>query len=46
MSASRARRGVWITLGVCAFAAVSWVVFLGYLTPDMMMYFLTFKWCF
>jgi hypothetical protein len=45
VNASRARRGAWIALGVCAFAAVSWVAFRGYLTPDMMMYFLTFKWC-
>ena len=33
-------------LGVAAFAAVSWLVFRGYLTPEMMVYFLSFKWCF
>ncbi len=46
MSARRARTGAWIVLGVAAFAAVSWVAFRGYLTPDMMMYYLSFKWCF
>ena len=45
MNAARARRGAWIALAVCAFAAVSWVIFRGYMTPDMMMYFLTFRWC-
>ena len=46
MNAPRARTGAWISLGVCAFAALSWVAFRGYLTPDMMMYYLSFKWCF
>ncbi|HST00172.1 MAG TPA: hypothetical protein VLJ84_00785 [Usitatibacter sp.] len=45
MNAARARRGAWIALAVCAFAGVSWVIFRSYLTPDMMMYFLTFRWC-
>jgi hypothetical protein len=31
---------------LCAFAAVSWLVFRGYLTPEMMVYFLSFRWCF
>ena len=28
------------------FAALSWLIFLGYLTPEMMVYFLSFRWCF
>jgi len=35
---------VFFALG--AFAALSWVIFRGYLTPEMMVYFLTFRWCF
>ena len=31
---------------VMAFAAASWLIFRGYLTPEMMVYFLSFKWCF
>ena len=46
MNASSARRGAWIALAACAFAAVCYVIFRGYLTPDMMMYYLSFKWCF
>jgi len=45
MNAARTRRGAWIALAVCVFAGVSWVIFRSYLTPDMMMYFLTFRWC-
>jgi hypothetical protein len=30
-----------LSLGVLSF-----LVFRGYLTPDMMVYFLTFQWCF
>jgi hypothetical protein len=29
-----------------ALAAVSFLAFRGYLTADMMVYFLTFQWCF
>ena len=43
---ARARQSIWAFLGLCAFATVSWFVFRGYLTPDMMVYFLTFRWCF
>jgi hypothetical protein len=28
------------------FAMLSWLIFRGYLTPGMMVYFLTFQWCF
>ena len=27
------------------FALASWAIFRGYLTPEMMVYFLTFQWC-
>ena len=43
---ARARRAGWVFVGLCAFAAASWVIFRGYLTPDLMVYFLSFKWCF
>jgi hypothetical protein len=42
----RAGRSILAALGVLAFAGVSWLVFRGYLTPEMMVYFLSFKWCF
>jgi hypothetical protein len=29
-----------------AFAGASWLIFRGYLTPEMAMYFLSFRWCF
>ena len=32
-------------LGVLAFAGVSALIFRGYLTPEMMVYFLSFQWC-
>jgi len=44
MNAS-ALKPLWIFMGLCAFAVVSWLIFLGYLTPEMMVYFLTFRWC-
>jgi hypothetical protein len=28
------------------FLLLSWAIFIGYLTPEMMLYFLSFKWCF
>jgi hypothetical protein len=31
---------------LCGFALLSWAIFIGYLTPEMMLYFLSFKWCF
>jgi hypothetical protein len=33
-------------VAMLAFAAVSWLIFRGYMTPEMMVYFLSFKWCF
>ena len=33
-------------VALCAFAALSWAIFRGYLTPAMMVYFLSFQWCF
>ena len=33
-------------VAMCAFALLSWAIFRGYLTPEMMVYFLSFKWCF
>lgn len=40
------RRAAVAIVLVVALAAVSYLVFRGYLTPDMMVYFLTFQWCF
>ena len=42
----RTRQSLWIFLGMGAFAALSWAIFRGYLTPDMMVYFISFRWCF
>ena len=42
----RLRRAAWIAMGAAAFAAASYFAFRGYLTADMMVYFLSFKWCF
>ena len=42
----RARHSVYALVGLGAFAAVSFVIFRGYLTPEMMVYFLSFRWCF
>lgn len=33
-------------VALCAFAALSWAIFRGYLTPAMLVYFLSFQWCF
>ena len=43
---ARTRQSLVVFVVLCAFALVSWVVFRGYLTPEMMVYFLTFRWCF
>jgi len=43
---ARTRRAAWIVAGAAAFAAASYFAFRGYLTADMMVYFLSFKWCF
>lgn len=42
----RTRQAALAVLALCAFATLSWVIFRGYLTPEMMVYFLSFKWCF
>jgi hypothetical protein len=44
--APRIRRSLWAGLGVAAFAGLSFLIFQGYMTPEMMVYFLSFKWCF
>lgn len=44
MNATTRKAAVAFAL-VCAFAALSWAIFRGYMTPEMMLYFLTFKWC-
>ncbi|MDQ3027282.1 MAG: hypothetical protein M3R58_12365 [Pseudomonadota bacterium] len=43
---ARTRSAALAFAALCAFAIVSWMIFLGYLTPEMMVYFLTFQWCF
>ena len=40
------RRASYVFFAMCGFAVLSWVIFRGYLTPEMMVYFLSFKWCF
>jgi hypothetical protein len=40
------RKAAVVFTALCAFAMLSWAIFLGYLTPSMMVYFLSFKWCF
>jgi len=42
----RVRRSLYAVAGVTAFAAISFLAFRSYLTPDMLVYFLSFKWCF
>jgi MYXO-CTERM domain-containing protein len=42
----RTRQAAVGLLALGAFAALSFVIFRGYLTPEMMVYFLSFKWCF
>jgi hypothetical protein len=42
----RTRQSIVVVAAALAFIALSWVVFRGYLTPEMMVYFLSFKWCF
>ena len=41
----RARNSLY-ALGALAFAGVSLLIFRGYLTPEMMVYFRSFIWCF
>ena len=42
---ARTRQAAIAFAALLAFAALSWAIFRGYLTPEMMVYFLTFKWC-
>ena len=41
----RTRKATLGFVALLGFAIVSWAVFRGYLTPEMMVYFLTFQWC-
>jgi len=41
-----ARKATLAFAFLCAFALLSWAIFRGYMTPEMMLYFLSFKWCF
>ena len=43
---ARTRQATVIFVALCAFAVASWLIFRGYLTPEMMVYFLSFRWCF
>lgn len=43
---ARTRHALWAVLGIGAFLVLSGFIFRGYLTPDMMLYYLTFRWCF
>lgn len=40
-----ARRAAFGFTALAAFALASWLAFRGYLTPDMLVYLLSFKWC-
>ena len=42
---ARTRHALAIFLTMLALAVLSYVIFRGYLTPDMMVYFLSFRWC-
>jgi hypothetical protein len=42
---ARTRQSFVLFVVLCAFAMLSWVIFRGYLTPEMMVYFLSFRWC-
>ena len=46
MTHPQTRKAAIAFVAIAAFATVSWLVFRGYLTPEMMIYFITFKWCF
>ena len=43
---ARVRRATLAFVLLCGFAVLSWLIFRGYLTPEMMVYFLSFRWCF
>jgi hypothetical protein len=42
----RARHSLVAVAATLAFVGASYVIFRGYLTPEMMVYFISFKWCF
>ena len=39
------RRAAWTFAALLAFAVASWAAFRGYLTPEMLVYFISFRWC-
>lgn len=43
---TRATKATAGFVALLAFAVASWMIFRGYLTPEMMVYFLSFRWCF
>ena len=43
---ARTRNSALAFVALLAFALASWMIFRGYLTPEMMVYFLTLQWCF
>ena len=42
----RTRQAAALFAALLALAVVSWLLFLGYLTPEMLVYFISFRWCF
>ena len=40
------RRRLLAGTALVAFVAATWIAYRGYLTPEMMVYFLSFRWCF
>ena len=42
---ARTRKASLAFVFLCAFALLSWAIFRGYMTPDMMIFFLSFIWC-
>jgi len=42
----RVKNSLYVVVGTTAFVVASWAAFAGYLSPEMMVYFLSFKWCF
>lgn len=42
----RTRQALIGFIAMLGLAVLSYVIFRGYLTPEMMVYFLSFKWCF
>ena len=41
----RTRNALVGVVALLSLATLSYVIFRGYLTPEMMVYFLSFKWC-